>query len=82
MRVAAGLNQGLLYLLVLALPVSGYLQAAPYGVELFDLPLPAPQGRFILAGYGFKTHVLLSKLLIVLLIFHLAGAAWHAARTS
>jgi|GEM_PF-2132407 len=77
LALLARLNAGLLLALVLLMPISGYLQAAPYGVEFFGWQLPAPEQQFYLAGIGLLTHMWLATLAIYLLALHLAGALAH-----
>lgn len=73
----ARLNAGLLLALALLMPVSGYLQAAPYGVEFFGWQIPAPEQRFYLAGIGLLAHIWLATLALFLLTLHLVGALRH-----
>jgi cytochrome b561 len=81
-RLASGVH-ALLYLLLLAQPVAGYVASSlgRYGVEFFGLPLPDwadehPELRESFVG----AHHVIAKLLVALILLHLAGTALHLAQ--
>ncbi len=80
-KLAAKLTQALLYLAMLAMPISGYLMvsASGQGVNLLGwLTLP-PLGEASLVRYSFyrELHALIAYALIVLLIVHIGAALHH-----
>lgn len=81
-RIAARATHVLFYVLLLALPLTGWLagSAAGRGFEwygLFDFPLLPIGGGRELAGTLMDVHEALPKLLYVLLFLHVAGALKH-----
>lgn len=81
-RIAARTTHVLFYVLLLALPLTGWLagSAAGRGFEwygLFDFPLLPVEGGRELAGTLMDVHEALPKLLYVLLFLHVAGALKH-----
>ena len=75
--VIARTSHTLLYLTILGMTVSGYFQAAPYGVYLFDIPIPVVRGEFYAAGIGFYIHAVLGKVIIFLISIHIFGYFFH-----
>ncbi|MEA3037285.1 MAG: hypothetical protein QOH04_3076 [Sphingomonadales bacterium] len=80
-RALAHLTQGLFYLLLLVLPLTGWLLTSTgknslirwYG--LFTVPpLPAPKGTHALWS---QSHEILGYAMLVLLLLHVAGALKH-----
>jgi cytochrome b561 len=77
----ARLNHGLLYLVLLVMPVTGYLMAGngqpvPF-LGLVDLPgLPKNDALGVL---GNRIHVAGQFAVYALVILHIAGTAWHVA---
>lgn len=80
-RRAAQITHGLLYLLMLLLPLTGYLRSAfsPYPVKWFGLGLPAwaTPDRGLNQLFG-SLHDAAAWALIGLIAVHLAAVAWHA----
>ena len=78
----AGLIHGLFYLLLLAIPITGWLLASTNGrvtswFGLFDIaPLPVSRARDVHELFE-EVHELLGKLMIGLIVLHVAGAAKH-----
>lgn len=78
--VKAKAVQGLLYLLMLIMPVSGILmsQSAGYGVALFGLELPMLMGKSESAHEFFEgVHGLASWALVLVLVAHIGAALLH-----
>ena len=79
-RITKGV-QGLLYLLMLALPISGYLMsnAGGYPIHFFGLgELPALIGKSeAIGGFTHEAHEIMGFGMIVLLLLHVAGALKH-----
>lgn len=79
-RVTKGV-QSLLYVLILLIPVSGYVMstAAGHPVSFFGLfTLPALIGESkAIAGFAHEAHALLSYAALALVIVHMAGALKH-----
>lgn len=82
-RWVASATHVALYALLLAQPLSGYVSSVygKYGVRFFGLELPA-WGRDdpLIREPLLAAHHLLAALLVVLVVLHVAGALWHAAR--
>ncbi|MBS0309098.1 MAG: cytochrome b [Proteobacteria bacterium] len=80
-KLASSSLHGLLYVLMFAIPVSGYLYSSAAGVPvvyLGVLPLPtlidpSPEWKDILKS----THIILNKVLLVAFILHVAAAFKH-----
>jgi cytochrome b561 len=71
---------GLLYLLLLALPLSGVmiLIAAGDPVSLLGFSLPvSPDGTRVAAKSVKKIHALFGNAMIAMIVVHLAAALWH-----
>jgi len=73
-------NHGLLYVVLLAMPVSGYLRSATDGhpvryLGLFDLPSLPPDDA--VARLMLAIHLAGQWLVYALILLHLLGAAWH-----
>lgn len=81
-RFAAGATHALLYLLILAMPLSGWLYDSASGLRplqwfgLFAVPrlVGADEG---LAADLHELHEVLFMILIVVALLHVAAAAWH-----
>lgn len=81
MRAAAHGTHHLLYLLLLAMPVAGFLGTNAWGFPLtwwWVLPLPDPIGPNEALAPVFSTiHFWLAMLLIALVMVHAGAALWH-----
>ena len=80
-RRAAALSHGLLYALILALPLSGwaYSSAAGYGAEFFgllEIPDFAPQSEALESTLG-RVHEALGIALLALVSVHVLAALRH-----
>ena len=82
-RRAARLNHALLYVLMLLVPLSGYLGSAfsGYPVKYFGIALPAwappwPAGKAFMSGL----HLSCILLFMALVLLHLGAALWHWTR--
>lgn len=80
-HIASHAVHGLLYLILLALPAVGWLAtgASGFPVEFFNWNLPALLSKDPDLGkllYGI--HGAMAKVLFFLIIFHIAGALFHA----
>lgn len=77
-RVLVGRLESMLYVLMFALPITGYLfvTAGGYGVRLFGVwDLPAPFGRHDgLAAWAHALHVLLAYTALVVISWHVGMA--------
>ena len=78
---AAGAAHGLLYTLMLVIPVSGWIYSSATGVSvtylnLVDLPNLVPKDRE-LAGTLLLVHQSLNYLLATVVTVHVAAALWH-----
>lgn len=80
-QMAAHGAHHLLYLLMVLMPVSGYVMSAAhpkqYGVSLFGLALPNLPPSEFWAGLAHQVHSIGSYVLVVVLIAHIAGAVKH-----
>ena len=81
-RIAAGATHWLLYLLILAMPLSGWLYDSASGLRplrwfgQFAVPkLVAPDEA--LAGEFHDIHETLFTILIAVVLLHVAAALWH-----
>ncbi|AFT88022.1 cytochrome b [Paraburkholderia phenoliruptrix] len=79
-RAAARTTQGLLYVAMVAMPVSGYLGSSfnRYGTRFWGLPLP--KWGWDDAGLRelfFGIHEIAAYVLIALIVLHVAGALKH-----
>jgi cytochrome b561 len=79
-RAAASMTQGLLYVAMIALPLTGYLGSSfnKFGTRFWGLPLPMwgwddPGLRKIF----FTVHTVSAWILIALIALHVAGAIKH-----
>jgi cytochrome b561 len=80
-RAAAKANHGLLYLVLLALPSTGYLGSAwsGYPVRYFGLALPGWSAKNdILKAAMSDAHLALSLVLAAAVLLHVAAAMHHA----
>jgi cytochrome b561 len=80
-RRAAAVSHGLLYILLLVIPISGWLYSSATGVQvvyLAVLPLPdlVPKDK-ALAGTLKAAHVTLNSVLFLLVCMHAAAAIKH-----
>jgi cytochrome b561 len=82
-RLAARASHWLLYLILIGMPVSGYLMNATGGYPigffwLFEVPgLSKTQG---LSDFAFRLHVVIGQWFVyALVILHVAATAWHVA---
>lgn len=78
-RLATGVHL-LLYLLLLAQPLAGFVASSlgTYGVAFFGMPLPrwaAPDPA--LREAFLAAHRIIARLLIALILLHLAGSLFH-----
>lgn len=76
----AGLTHALMYVLLLAMPVTGYLGAAFTGkvVAYFGLPLPAwAKTNDALKEQLFTAHGVIAWALVVLVVLHVGAALKH-----
>jgi cytochrome b561 len=83
--VAARASHFLLYVLILALPLSGWLfnSAANFPLEWFGLvhvPSLTPGLDPVLKSLALRTHVLLFWILAAVVAVHAAAALWHHFR--
>ena len=80
-RRASALVHGLLYLLILAIPVSGWLMSSAKGVQTVwfgVLPLPDLVGKDkALGDLLSETHTTLNYFMLTLVVLHVAGALQH-----
>jgi cytochrome b561 len=72
-----------LYALMIAMPVSGYVQSTGAGFEvpwfgLFSFPMLLPKNPALRAA-GSSAHFLLAWVIGFVLAAHLGGVVWHAA---
>jgi cytochrome b561 len=78
----AGLIHGLFYVLLLAIPITGWILTSTNGrvtswFGLFDVaPLPVSRARDVHELFE-EVHEILGKLMIGLIVLHVAGAAKH-----
>ncbi|MBO9716088.1 MAG: cytochrome b [Pseudoxanthomonas sp.] len=78
----ASATHGAMYLLILALPLSGWLYDSASGLRPFrwfglaEVPKLSPPNK-PLAGFMHEAHELLFWVLIVLVIAHAGAALWH-----
>ena len=82
MAAAGRANHWLLYAILFAMPVSGYVMSASgsHPVSYFGLfALPSlPQNRAV-AGAAYSVHVLVQWAVYALVALHLLATAWHVA---
>jgi cytochrome b561 len=80
-KAAAHLVHGLLYLLMLAIPLSGYFYSSAAGIQVVYLgivPLPTLIGPDQALKATLRTvHVLLNYTLLALVVMHVAAALKH-----
>ena len=81
--LAARASHWLLYLVMIGMPISGYLFSAfrGHGSTYFDLfPVPGPPANKELAVIADWFHVVTGQWLVyALIVLHLAATAWHVA---
>lgn len=73
--------QGLLYLLMLLIPVSGYVMSVSAGhpvsfFGLFEMPALLGENKSV-AGFAHEAHGIMSWAIIVIVALHVAGAMKH-----
>ena len=73
------LTHWLLYLLLIAVPIGGYIGVSYYGgLDVFGLHLPAVSAKDEkIAEWYFGMHGIGAKLIFALLILHIGGALFH-----
>lgn len=79
-RVAARAAHALIYLLLVAIPVAGYVMVAAKGHQaaFFGLDVPSLVGKDeALAKLAHGAHEILANVLIAILAVHAAAALWH-----
>lgn len=80
-QAAAHWGHRALYLLMVLMPVSGYVMSAAhpkqYGVSFFGLALPNLPPSEFWAGLAHQVHGVGSYLLVAVLIAHIAGVVKH-----
>jgi cytochrome b561 len=82
-RLAAGLNHVGLYVLLIAMPVTGYLYSSAGGYSLryfwtFDLPRLFAGNRLV-ASFGERSHDLLAWVVYATVAMHIGATIWHEA---
>lgn len=82
-RISATATHHTLYLLMFVQPMSGYISSSfsGYKTKFWGIPLPhwgwkAPELNEFFTGI----HDISSKLLLILIVFHIAGAIYHIAK--
>ncbi len=79
-RMLANMVQGLMYLSMLAVPISGYImsEAAGYGVSVFGWKLPQLMEKNTeIAGWAHDIHGIAPYVFLGLIALHIAGALKH-----
>jgi len=81
-RIAARVSHAALYVLILALPLSGWLfnSASNFPLAWFGLVhLPSQTGHVdaALKAFALTAHVTLFWILVVVLVVHVGAALWH-----
>lgn len=78
-RVAAHGAHGLLYLLLLGLPLSGYVlgSGGPYPMQWFGMDVPKAAISKPVADVFHAAHELGGYTIIALLVLHIGAASWH-----
>ena len=71
----------LMYLVLFAMPISGYVMSAmePYGVSFWGLPLPKLPKVEVIHKLAETGHYAAQWALYLLVLLHLAAAAFHVA---
>jgi cytochrome b561 len=80
-RVVVKALQGLLYLLMIIMPVSGYLMSNAGGhpisfFGLFEMPAIVGESK-ALGGFAHEMHEIMGWAMLVLIVLHMAGAIKH-----
>jgi cytochrome b561 len=80
-RVVVKALQGLLYLLMIVMPVSGYLMSNAGGhpihfFGLFEMPAVVGESK-ALGGFAHEMHEIMGWAMLVLIVLHMAGAIKH-----
>lgn len=68
---------GMLYAMMLAMPITGYLLTSPYGVLFFGIELPVVREQFYIAGISRYFHGWFAIILSLLIIVHIIGYLSH-----
>jgi cytochrome b561 len=80
-RFLARMNHAALYLVLLVQPVLGFLDTNLWGFPVtwwWSIPIPSPVGKDTAIAPLFKgAHLVGAALLFLLLMLHVAGAAYH-----
>ena len=73
------LTHWLLYLLLIVVPIGGYIGTSYYGgLDVFGLPLPAVSGKDEkIAEWYFDLHGIGGKVILALVTLHVTGALYH-----
>lgn len=81
MRIVSKANHWLLYLVLFAMPISGYVLSATgkYGVSFWGLPLPKLPPSESLHKLAELGHWTAQWVLYTLVLLHAAATAWHVA---
>ena len=79
--VVGRITHWLMYLILFAMPISGYIESAmgTHGVALWGLPLPSLPHVDAIAKLAATGHVLASYALYALVVLHVAATAYHVA---
>lgn len=74
-------NHWLMYLILFAMPISGYVESAmgSHGVAVWGVPLPSLPRVDAIAKLADTGHVLASYALYALVVLHVAATAYHVA---
>ncbi len=80
-RAASHTTHFALYILMIAMPVTGYINSVAGGHEapwfgLFNWPVVVPQDR-ALAHWGARAHYWLAWTIGAFFLLHFAGVVWH-----
>ena len=82
-RLASRASHWLLYVILIGMPISGYLMnaAGGYPIGFFWLfNVPALPKMDALSDFGFRLHVVIGQWLVyALVILHVAATAWHVS---
>lgn len=81
-RIAEYAGHGLLYLLLIAMPLSGWLMVSAAGkpptfFNLFAIPMPGVAGNDTLKHLGDSLHTIIAWTIIVIVSLHILAALRH-----
>ena len=81
MDVVGRLNHGLMYLVLFAMPISGYVMSAmgPHGVSVWGLPLPGLPKVEAVQKLAQTGHYVAQWALYLLVLLHVGATAFHVA---